>query len=295
MHVQNQLNDATAFVNGCDENGTPFAKGLENTTTCDFRLKIQNPKNAISLQKFKKRTSKLSADAAWRLTGLEVAFDTYLPNANIRALAEIATDLYRFSTNKPEQDWNLYRQRGEGRTYVNTLNRRDLVERMADGWQLTDARSKEIATRYHVYVKTTDNGGKLSLPANQHRARFEVTLRGDALPCQSLEELMTFDFTRLADHFKFRKLAPDDYRWRTPTGGRPVGVRQGLRHWYVVHDASQLGLRGEYKRPSSKIVGSYLNGKPAQFRRITVADDELSRRGAQDQLRKLTRRWKSIA
>lgn len=67
--------------------------------------------------------------------------------------------------------------------------------------------NKDDPISQRIYYKTTDN--RRSLPVEQHRARYEVTLQHGACPFHTIEEAKTFKFTELAEWFKFRKPRPD--------------------------------------------------------------------------------------
>lgn len=284
MHVCNKFADVNVPVSvvGCDEStGAPFPAGLSNTTTTAFRVTLQDPKNFRQMKTaFDKVSPKLALQGEPKLAAMEVAFDVYRNGASKHDLAEIVTELYRFSTVVPSHDWNFYRRKGDGRIYVNTLdNRAAVVRHFRDEWQLTDAEDKTADVRHHAYVKTTDNNGS-GLKQHEWRARFEVTLQGAALPCRTMAELERFDFATLKDHFRFRRLADDLH----------PAARYALANW----SKDQLGRQGAYLIPSRNVPGRLSKGRKAGFRRSTAADDRLNRRGALELLRALTRHWRSV-
>jgi len=274
--------DAPVSVIGCDEStGAPFPAGLSNTTTTAFRVNLQDPKSFNQVKGiFDKVSPKLALQGEPKLTGMEVAFDIYSGGASKHDLAEIVTELYRFSTVAPGHDWNLYRRKGDGRIYINALdNRAAVVRHFQAAWQLTDANDKTADVRHHAYVKTTDNNGS-GLQQHEWRARFETTLQGAALPCRTMAELERFDFATLRDHFRFRRLADDLH----------PAARYALANW----SKSQLGKPGAYPIPSRNAPGRLSEGRKAGFRRSTAADDRLNRRGALELLRGLARHWRSV-
>lgn len=284
MHVSNKFADVNVPVSviGCDEStGAPFPAGLSNTTTTAFRVKLQDPKSFKQIKSiFDKVSPRLALQDEPKLTAMEVAFDICSDGASKNDLAEIVTELYRFSTVAPGDDWYFYRVAGNGRAYVNTLdNRAAVVRHFRDGWQLTDAKDKTADVRYHAYLKTTDNNGS-GLQQHEWRARFETTLQGAALLCRTMAELERFDFVTLKDHFRFRRLADDLH----------PAARYALATW----SKSQLGRPGAYLIPSRNVAGRFGKGRKAGFRRSTAADDRLNRRGALELLRALTRHWRSV-
>ncbi|PKV46765.1 hypothetical protein CLU92_4195 [Janthinobacterium sp. 61] len=253
---------------------TPLDGGNGGAATI-FRFSIQDPERASKIEKVVAALCGRFDLVSIVVTGVEVAFDTYSQCGSIRQLAELAADRFRFITAKPSSCWHFYRQRGENPQFINVLpGRSDLVEHFEGFWQLADRKDKDTAdVRYHAYVKTLDNGTEL-LP-DRHRARFEITLRGAALPFQTVEELKKFNFAELAHYFKFRRIADNV----------PPAVKYALTSW----SGRQLGLRGPYRRPDLTRVGKY-NGTSI-FRGSTVADDKLNA-DVYECLRQLTRTWR---
>jgi hypothetical protein len=209
------------------------------------------------------------------VTAIELALDTYCKGGTLRQLADIAASRFKFSTRTPFDHWHFYRMKGEGRQRTATMDRREIARYFEAGWNLTDRtdKSEDADNRAHDYVKTTDKGGKVTLPLEEHRARSERTLRGDHFH-YTLASLERFDFTSLAHHFKFRKLADD--------------LHPAVRH-ALTWSGQQFGKSGNYRRPSA-IIGRYRN--TSKFRQSTVADDVLNA-DAYNALRALTRRWTS--
>jgi len=276
-HIHSHSNDGFSHVQGCDpDTGEPFVDGLKNTTTTLFRCAVQDPKQFRDIAAlFDFIAERWGIDAQPTLVCLEIALDAYRKGGSIKELAGIATDLYRFSTYAPGDYWYFYRRAGDGRVKINELDfsRRDIVKHFEAHWQLTDRNSQEVDTRLHAYVKTQDGGE--SLTPNNHRARFEVTLKGKALPCTTLQDLGKLDFVCLADYFKFRRLADD----MNPQ------ARWALKEFSCV----QLGRRGKYRRKHKAIVGKYSG--TSTFRGSTVADTQLNE-VVYECLRKLTRAWR---
>jgi hypothetical protein len=276
-HVFERAGAGFSHVIGCDaETGIPFDDNRRNTTTSVFQCVVQDPKHFQALAAlFDRLTEWRSFAAQPRLTRLEVALDVRCKGATVKELANIATDLYRFSTCVPGDKWYFYRRKGEGRHYVNRIemDRRHLVQHFEEQWQLTDRESQEVDTRYHAYVKTRD-GAKALLPS-EYRARFEVTLKGNALPCTALDDLAKLDFSKLAGHFKFRRLADD--------------LNPQARHALSAWSAQQLGRARKYPRKHPTKVGKHSG--TSVFRGSTVADDKLNS-AAYDCLRALTRGWR---
>jgi len=265
--------DAKKFVDAQDE-GAGGAASI-------FRFRIQNPERFHRVNALvRKLADRFALVDTPHLTAIEVAFDTYSHGATNRQLAEIATDRYRFSTAVPFLDWHFYRKTGETR-YIDRksgadgLIRREIVRSFEDGYQLTDTGDKKADVRHHLYVKAWDSGERLA-NHDEWRARHEVTLRGIALPCTTLAELENIDFAKLANHFKYRRLADD---------------LSPLSRLCAQWGGNQIGRRGEYPRKHKSIVGKYRKTSPSMFRSWVVADPLNGI--ALEELRTLTRRWRS--
>ena len=272
------VQDVLKSVLGLPQNAPPFVQGVDagsGNAASVFRFRIQNLGRKSLL------TQVVAAlHAKFRLldirpTAVELAFDTYYQGGSVRHLAELASDRFRFVTAAPGDDWYFYRRPKEARRYVNTLlQRRDLIELFESSWQLTDRNSKEADVRYHAYVKTWD-ANKALLP-NRYRARLEVTLCGAALPFRTMDELAAFNFTKLAQHFKFRRIADD--------------VHPAARYALTMWSGRQHGRGGSYRRPDPNRCGRYSGS--SKFRGSTIADEELNAT-VYECLRRLTRSWRS--
>lgn len=252
----------------------------DNGASDTFRFKIQDPKSCAEIYSIIDGLGKrFNFVNPIKVTGIEVAFDTYLRGATVQQLAQIAFDRYRFSTHTPTNDWYFYRIKGEGREFLNALgHQREVHSLFEKGWQLTDTNSQDVPLRAHGYVKTTDRGGKDRLRVGQHAARYEFTLRDAALPCKSMQDLEGFDFSSLARLFKFRKLRDNLH----------PATRYSLTIWGGA--GSQVGRRGDYRRKHPSNAGQY-SGEKTKYRGSTVADAPLNK-VARDQLRALTTAWR---
>jgi hypothetical protein len=280
------------------ENAKLFVEPLtpgEGGAATSFRFRIQDPKSGRHVAQMVERLGRELAPntvlISCKVTAIELAFDTYAPDASRRQLAEIVADRYRFSTHVPADAWHLYRGKGEhpgdrygfdrySRLIDEAWDKRELLRHLECGWLLTDTRDKEgAAVRFRGYVKTHDfDGEELSaLQQSAWRARFEVTLQGTALPIETLANLEQLDFTKLAEYFKFRRLADHLH----------PAAKYTLANW----STAQLGRKAEtdkYRR-YSKVIGRK-GRKDLEFRPSTVADEHLNAI-AYECLRKLTREW----
>lgn len=260
---------ASVWFKGCDSTGAEYPQELHNTTTTRFRVRVQNPSSAAGIQS-------LLAPILPRLcsqpmlAAIEVAQDTYRAGAGRRELAAIVVDRYRFWIGKPADEWHLYRKAGEHCEPLSDMLRRDLLEHLAEGWHLADChRDAGLPVRAHAYVKAWDGGQELPLQKDW-RARFEVTLRGEALPALPLDRLGELDFVRLlGQRFRWRTLADD--------------LHPAARHALQECSARQLGRKDKYapQRVGDKKSG-YIEATPGRRRHrdfldATQADTRLAR------------------
>lgn len=144
-----------------------------------------------------------------KVIGIEVTFDAYSKGASRDEMVRLTAHMYKFLTDPVSDNhrtYHDYKGSGDG---ISTFEA--LVKELSGGRQIGIGDS--VDDRYqHLYFKTTDSvreGVAAPLPVEQHRARLEITLRGAALPIQTLEEWESFDFRSLTSHFNFRMLKPE--------------------------------------------------------------------------------------
>jgi hypothetical protein len=238
-----------------------------------FSMRLQNPTKAAILDLVESLRQRYG-NVTIQPTAVEIAHDTYSNGAGVQQLAGIVADRFRFLTSPPGDAWYFYRKKNEGNVFLDTLpQRRDLIDHFEKFWQLTDRHNEQCDVRYHAYVKTRDGGQDLS--PDKWRARLEVTLRGDALPFTTLDELLVFDFAKLARYFKYRRLANDLH----------PSAEVALSTW----SGRQIGESGKYRRRIARTIGKYSG--VSVFRRWTVADDTTNAQ-VYECLRGLSRGWK---
>lgn len=239
---------------------TPVEVSAGGATT-RFRFRLYDPDQwsdiAATLTKLEQE---FPFSAPPMVSGIEVSFDAYANGASTDELAELTANFYKFNS-MPVSTNRRIAGRWKGDTegiagHKHTVRKTDEGRVIAIG-----NKSDPISQR--IYFKTVDNNGQ-ALPDEQHRARIEVTLQGDAVPLTALEDWHDFKFTTLAGYFKFRQLKDqlDPY------------ARTG---------AECLDQIGERRKRSRKGGGTRLYAK------VTQADTALNRK-AYDALRELSRR-----
>lgn len=252
----------------------PIDSGSQGKSASNFRLKIQDPSSwqavvgVVELIKSKHTLAK-----PFEVVGIEVAFDAYNRNSadSTENLALLVANFQRFNTHTNESrlaknlgridKTRMYRMKGE-KSFATPSNMQSLVRKLIEGWQI-GVGDKDSDCYRHAYFKRTD-GGKPCEP----RARTEVTLRGNKLPCTSHEEWSKCNFATLAKpYFSFRTLRLD----LTPLDKVKAEA------------CTQIGKR---------IIRNRRDGGTKLFDSLTKADIKLNNL-ARDKLRDLTDRWKA--
>jgi len=275
MAIQRMLANLQGLPEGAP---LPYVEDLDagqDRAASVFRFRLHDPKNHQAVVTLLEQLGeRFTFQRLPIVTGLEVSFDTFRPDASACQLAEIITQRQRWTTHKPCKDWHLYRDKGGGSIYLNSINQNEFIRYLADGWQLSDRADKAVPVRAHAYVKMNNAG--LALHPQQWRARFEITLKGSALPCVTLDQLKHFDFTELAHYFQFRQYADNN----------PCRAIAHARGWLGI---TQPGRRGPYRRRAAPIA-RYSGTR--EFKSWTAPDSQLNAQ-IYASLRKLTRSWRS--
>lgn len=243
-----------------------------NTPTTRFRARIQNPERfAAVTDVFKCDGIRERIDLTEKVlvTAIEVSFDLYARSETTPVdLAEVTALLVRGMNRPTNAQPRAYRERGTPTEIPVAFD--DLLKRIKQGYCIgVGHRDDNIYLR--AYLKTHD--ARRPLTHEHHRARVEVRLQGVACPIKTLDELSQFDFARLAKHFKFRVLNPEQ-----------SGLMRVVAHRQTAH-GSVLNDKGK----TSHVHRS--KGRTRKTKPYTVASplNEITR----DQLRKLTSRWRS--
>jgi hypothetical protein len=183
----------------------PFDEGAGHAATI-FNVKIHSPQSWDNLEL---TLIPLIHDHPLKrapvVTGIEVALDAYSKASNRDELVDMVCHFYRGAQKLVSANRRLYRTKKDPVYGITDL--RNLRKQIAEGYNINvGSRGDSDAVIQHGYVKDTDGAGNVLLPANEHRARFEFTLLGTALPHTSLSAWRRHKFTEMADFFKFRQL-----------------------------------------------------------------------------------------
>lgn len=201
------------------------------------------------------------------ISGIEVALDAYHVAGDDQALQRLACDLFTRQGLMPRSDIGprVCPPGDAGSTAAAAATPLIISRGLENGWTINHGqRGGEFERRW--YVKRHDSLPSQPyrpLPAVQHRARSEVTLRGARLP-----------FTTLAEWgaFRFETLRHPYFAWRLPTG-----------------DLRQLPPSMGLRRRLGRVEGAERSGERRKTLRNTVPDAELHRH-AKNALERLTRR-----
>lgn len=177
-----------------------------------FRIRIQDPQSWKDIENWIKNVeSHFPFAIEPTITAIEVSFDAYSAGATEDYLHEMAATFYTFSASLVSNNHRFGgRQKGDVTGIFNTPQ----ISRFLKSGRVINIGNRADSKSQRIYVKTKDGGtgpNKPQLPVEQHRARIEVTLQGEALPFTSLEQAKAYNFTQLAKFFKFRKQKNTNY------------------------------------------------------------------------------------
>lgn len=212
IEIQIQTAQPTAYDALRRHTGLPFFDPINPTSRGNsatiFTVKIHDPQRWADVVSAVNNIAAKGHELVgqFEVVGVEVALDA-IPisgTASMLELATMAAHLAKHSTFSHD-NVRLYREGcKKGDFPFRPTNDRTTVRYMAMGWQHMRG-DKGSDCCQHAYAKVTDHNKK-PLPIDQHRARIEITLRGDELPCSTLEEWKNHRFEKLAKpYFTYRK------------------------------------------------------------------------------------------
>ena len=181
------------------DTGIRLTRAVANQGTTIFRLRVQDPNRWQELETIMVSISRRHDLACPpSVTAVEVALDAYSRHGDAPELAMLAAQLFEGQTNHVSANRRLYRD-GTGSGRPVPLQRCQLVELLQGGHQIAIGNGRD--DRYqHIYVKSTDTRQKqrVLLPTSEHRARTEIRLTGEGLPCHALQDWREFRFECLS-------------------------------------------------------------------------------------------------
>jgi hypothetical protein len=268
-----------SFVHGYDlATGELLAQNRENTPTTLFVARIQSPERFDSVAMILERTeiaARLDHSQPVRVVGMETAFDARpRPGTTHEELAAMTARFYWELTEFVAPTQRLYHERKH--SVIPVPNQRQLVQRFLEGHTL-GVGNQDDDYYQRAYFKRSDGGQEL--PASEHRARIEIRRQGQAVPVATLQELRDFDFAKLNKYFRFRR----------PRHDLDAAMSR------VVEQSIQIGQRGRLNAITGKVAPiNRKEGGTREFSKVTRADTILNGH-ARQQLRNLTKRWKSVS
>lgn len=200
------------------QTGEKYDEHVKNTTTTRFAILIQAPKRFAAITAaLATIRDRLDPSYAIEVRGIEVALDAYVKEGTSsddlgKMTAHFLKGINRVSPNHPR----IYRKKGETRAIG---SHRELIQALQDGFQIGigDGHSDRYQ---HGYLKSKDN--EQDLPENEHRARIEIRLQGNASPVRMLDHLAGFDFASLSNYFRFRQFEEPQSEFERLTAERQV-------------------------------------------------------------------------
>lgn len=183
------------------QTGEKYPENRKNTTTTRFAVRIQAPERFSTIRAaLDTIRDHLAPPHAIAVRGLEVALDAYAKKGTApEELAAIAAHFLKGINRVSPDHPRIYRRKNETRAIG---SHRELIQALMEGFQIGIGNGH--GDRYqHGYLKASD--AQQDLPVDQHRARIEIRLQGNACPVRTLEDLAGFDFAGLSDYFRFRQ------------------------------------------------------------------------------------------
>lgn len=191
--------------------GEVYVEALDYPTSSSrFKFRIQNPLDTdavmCDLQCLSKPGEPAIAETDVVVCGIEISLDAYMPNCGFFDLVLATTHLFKHHASPPAG----FARITEPRRYRAAVQQKEVIAALGEGWSVNGgAKNGDYATRGYVKTKdsTLEDGPYAELEPLQHRARFEVTLRGRECPFDSMESWRAFKFQSLAR--RFAMIVPD--------------------------------------------------------------------------------------
>jgi hypothetical protein len=183
----------------------PINPGSEGKSATIFRLRIHDPETWSSVATaIGDIANKFDLAKPFKVVGIEVALDAYGQDVTTaHEFAALAATFAKFTT-LTNANRRMYRELPDG-VFSVPLKMSSVVRLLSEGWQI-GVGDKASDCYQHIYFKTTDHN-KDPLKVDLHRARIEISLRGNMLPCSTLKEWSCCNFANLAKpYFSFRQL-----------------------------------------------------------------------------------------
>ena len=175
------------------------AAGASSHTDTVFTIRVQDPKSAHSISRDLRRLQEqfLFAEPP-RITGVEVGIDAYARNEHA-SLVEMAETFHRCHAAPPSDNRRIPGLKGTVGMVESALESRRMNRAALEAGRTLFTGNQSDPLTHRVYIK------------DGNRARFEVTLIGDAVPFRTLEEWGNFKFEKLSGYFRWRRQPASDH------------------------------------------------------------------------------------
>ena len=170
-----------------------------------FFVKFHDVTSWVSLENKIKDFNDVKPLSEVYISGVEVSFDAYSNNNDKDELVEKTAEFY-WLLQLPSSKNRRLASNFKG-SAVQPVNHLSNIRNIMNGHTIYIGSQSDDAFSQRIYYKTKDNN-KL-LPIEEHRARYELTLKGDACPFRTIEDAKAYKFCELKKWFKFRKIKDD--------------------------------------------------------------------------------------
>jgi hypothetical protein len=251
------------YVVALDDEHKPLPIHKSNSAASVFKLRVHDVKNwqQLSTDLNSLLNTNELADCP-KVLGVEVAIDAWSKGATREDLIHQTRDFFRFLSAPRSKNQRMFA--GPKVKPTGIPSKPEMLSRIAQGHPMYIGSQSGDGVSYRIYFKQVDKDKPL--PQAEHRARIEVTLAGDALPFQSLDEASQRSIASLKQYFSFRQIKTSAYE-RMPEMGK--------------HFLDEV----------IKMPGERMKGRIKYFP-MTEADIELNQR-IYDALRELNRKLNS--
>ena len=160
-----------------------------------FDLRIQDPKHYSDIEAVIQRLEKEKPFSfAPVVSCIEVSLDSYPHDLEtpLRALAECVVN-WTGQHQYPAGERRIYDDLARGMPF----NRKSAIRAVLEGC-IIGMGHKDNDHYQRAYYKTTYKAGKIHLPPEERRIRFENTHKGQTLPVTAFDDLRSFSFEKLA-------------------------------------------------------------------------------------------------
>ncbi|MDO9004589.1 MAG: hypothetical protein Q7V20_14165 [Aquabacterium sp.] len=181
----------------------PVEPTSKNKTSRKFRFRLHDPKSCADSQIIlTKLGSRFEFSDEPEITAVEVAVDFFSPSHDAERLVEATISLYTYHANLVSENRRASGREATTGQAKGILVRKDLLNAVHSELSLNIGNVSD-AVHQRIYLKKKNK--QLHLPIAEHRARVEVTLQHENLPFTTIEQWSKFQFSSLANYFKWRK------------------------------------------------------------------------------------------